>query len=67
MSSTVDLVGLQVWRGAFLLADYLLSHPDVFVGRKVIELAAGTGLTAVTAATMASHVTATGGIVVIQN
>lgn len=59
MSSTVDLVGLQVWRGAFLLADYLLSHPDVFVGRKVIELAAGTGLTAVTAATMASHVTAT--------
>jgi len=59
VSSSVDLVGLQVWRGAFLLADYLLSHPDLFVGRKVIELAAGTGLTSVTAATMASHVTAT--------
>jgi len=59
VSSSVDLVGLQVWRGAFLLADYLLAYPDMLLGKKVLELAAGTGLTAVTAATMASHVTAT--------
>eukprot|EP00092_Neocalanus_flemingeri_P015063 GFUD01016270.1.p1 GENE.GFUD01016270.1~~GFUD01016270.1.p1 ORF type:complete len:296 (+),score=88.09 GFUD01016270.1:56-889(+) len=58
-SSTRDLVGLQLWRGAFLLADFLLSQPSLVSGRKVLELAAGTGLTAVTAGMMADAVTAT--------
>lgn len=57
--SSVDLVGLQVWRGALLLADFLLSHPEEVQGRRVVELAAGTGLTAVVAATLAAAVTAT--------
>ena len=61
VSSSRDLVGLQLWRGAFLLADFLLSQPSLVTGRKVLELAAGTGLTAVTAGMMADTVTATGG------
>ena len=60
VSSSVDLVGLQLWRGAFLLADFLLSQPNLLAGKKVLELAAGTGLTAVTASMMAESVTATG-------
>jgi len=59
VSSSVELVGLQLWRGAFLLADFLLAHPGLLAGRKVLELAAGTGLTAVTAGIMAQSVTAT--------
>jgi len=59
ISSTVDMVGMQLWRGAFLLADFLLSHPGLVTGRKVLELAAGTGLTAVTAGMLAESVTAT--------
>ena len=43
VSSSVDLVGLQVWRGALLLADYLLSHPNLVSRKHVLELAAGTG------------------------
>lgn len=59
VSSSVELVGLQLWRGAFLLADFLLSQPSLLAGKKVLELAAGTGLTAVTAGMMADAVTAT--------
>jgi len=55
----VEMVGLQLWRGAFLLADFLLAHPSLLAGKKVLELAAGTGLTAVTAGIMAQSVTAT--------
>ncbi len=58
------MVGLQVWRGALLLADFLLSTPDAedggVSGRRVVELAAGTGVTSIVAATMARAVTCTG-------
>ena len=59
LSSSVDLVGLQLWRGALLLADYILDTCHVFSGTRVLELAAGTGLTSVTAAMFANTVTAT--------
>ena len=36
----------QVWRGALLLSDFLLSKPELVEGKKVLELAAGTGLKA---------------------
>ena len=49
VSSSVELVGMQVWRGALLLADLLLARPGLVQGRHVLELAAGTGLTAITA------------------
>jgi len=58
-SSSVDLVGLQVWRGALLLSDFLLANPKLLEGKKVLELASGTGLTSIVAATLAHSVTAT--------
>jgi len=57
--SSVDLVGLQLWRGALLLADFILAHPDQFRGANILELAAGTGLTSVVSAMFGSSVTAT--------
>ena len=61
MSTTLVEVGRQVWRGALLMADYLLS-----VGRSrlkdsvVLELGAGTGLVSIVAASRARHVFCTG-------
>ena len=49
IETTVDLVGLQVWRGALFLADYIIMHPSLLSNKNVIELAAGTGLTSIAA------------------
>ena len=37
-------VGLQVWRGALLLCDYLLAMPSLVRGATVLELGSGCGL-----------------------
>ena len=37
-------VGLQVWRGALLLCDYLLARPSLVHGTTVLELGSGCGL-----------------------
>lgn len=50
----------QVWRGALFLADYILFQWDLFQGRTVLELGAGTGLTSLVAATVAQTVYCTG-------
>ncbi|KAL3053042.1 hypothetical protein OYC64_005550 [Pagothenia borchgrevinki] len=52
MATTLEDVGKQVWRGAFLLADFILSSPDMFRGATVLELGAGTGLTSIVMATI---------------
>ena len=59
-SSSRDLVGLQLWRGAFLLAEYLWAHPKILESAHVLELGAGTGLTSLVAALKAKSVTCTG-------
>uniref|UniRef100_A0A8D0DGF3 Methyltransferase 22, Kin17 lysine n=1 Tax=Sander lucioperca TaxID=283035 RepID=A0A8D0DGF3_SANLU len=46
----------QVWRGAFLMADFILSEPLMFRGATVLELGAGTGLTSIVMATVAKTV-----------
>lgn len=53
-ATSVSLVGLQVWRGSLLLADYLVSHHSVLDldNARVIELAAGTGITSITCAAL---------------
>jgi len=53
-STSVSLVGLQVWRGSLLLADYLLAHhSDLDIANaRVIELAAGTGITSLVSAAL---------------
>ncbi|CAH0550284.1 unnamed protein product [Brassicogethes aeneus] len=49
-STVLKLVGLQIWRGAFLLADWLIECADNFPKDCIIlELAAGVGLTSVIA------------------
>ncbi|XP_055963397.1 methyltransferase-like protein 22 [Sorex fumeus] len=56
MATPLEDVGKQVWRGALLLADYILSQQHVFRGCTVLELGAGTGLVSIVAATVASTV-----------
>ncbi|XP_038154322.1 methyltransferase-like protein 22 [Cyprinodon tularosa] len=56
MATPLQDVGKQVWRGALLLADFILSEPDLFRGATVLELGAGTGLTSIVTATMAKTV-----------
>lgn len=71
MHTSLDLVGLQVWRGALLLADFLLHSSlqgketgiNIQKSDHVIELGAGTGLTSVVAAMVANTVTSTGKLV----
>lgn len=50
----------QVWRGAFLLADFILSEADMFRGATVLELGAGMGFTSIVMATVAKTVYCTG-------
>jgi len=60
VSTELNLVGLQVWRGAFLLADYILSHPDLFKDQTILELGSGVGLTSIVASYLAKEVICTG-------
>jgi len=55
----LDDVGAQVWRGALFLNDYLLDNPQEVKGAKVLEIGAGTGLTAIVAAAAGGQITAT--------
>jgi len=65
--TSLDLVGLQVWRGALLLADFLLhswitdsqSSFKIDETDSVVELGAGTGLTSVVAGMVAGKVAST--------
>jgi Predicted methyltransferase len=60
-STTLDLVGRQIWRGALLLADFVLHHgPSLLHGRTVLELGSGVGLTSIVAAMFATEVICTG-------
>lgn len=56
MATTLDHVGKQVWRGATLLADFMLSQHQHVRKRCVVDLGAGTGLAGIAAACAASHV-----------
>lgn len=59
VSTRLQHVGLQVWRGALLLADYILSNPDLFKNKVVLELGAGVGLTSIVASFLADEVICT--------
>ncbi|XP_003802113.1 methyltransferase-like protein 22 isoform X1 [Otolemur garnettii] len=56
MATPLEDVGKQVWRGALLLADYILFQRDLLRGRTMLELGAGTGLASIVAATVARTV-----------
>ncbi|XP_077131370.1 methyltransferase-like protein 22 isoform X3 [Ranitomeya variabilis] len=59
MATPLEDVGKQIWRGAFLLADYILWQQDLFRGCTALELGAGTGFTSVIMATVAKTVICT--------
>lgn len=48
-ATPLDKVGLQVWRGAAVLVDYLLSLTHLIHGSVILELGAGTGLVSLAA------------------
>jgi len=48
--STRELVGLQVWRAGLYLADFILENAASFANKTVLEMAAGTGLLSLVAA-----------------
>lgn len=61
MSTTLEKVGQQVWRGALLMTDYLLSQGNPRLQESVVlELGAGTGLVSIVAASKAQQVFCTG-------
>ncbi|KAM7358660.1 methyltransferase-like protein 22 [Cochliomyia hominivorax] len=49
-ATEIRLVGLQVWRGALLLADYIFHQRMSFREKQILELGAGVGLTSIAAA-----------------
>lgn len=48
-STELSLVGLQVWRGALLLADFLFHNREKFAKQRILELGSGVGLTSIAA------------------
>ena len=56
----LDLVGLQVWRVAFLLADFIFSNPEIFKNKNVLELGSGVGFDSIVASMFAKEVICTG-------
>lgn len=49
-STDLTLVGLQVWRGALILADFIFHNRHKFVSRNILEMGSGVGLTSIVAA-----------------
>ncbi|XP_013926592.1 PREDICTED: methyltransferase-like protein 22 [Thamnophis sirtalis] len=56
MATPLEDVGKQVWRGAFLLADYILGKQDLFKGCTVLELGGGIGLVSIIVAKAAKTI-----------
>lgn len=56
----INLVGLQVWRGALLLADYIITNRKQLAGKKILEVGSGVGLTSIVAAKYCEEVICTG-------
>ncbi|NWT78118.1 MET22 protein, partial [Lanius ludovicianus] len=56
MATPLEDVGKQVWRAAFLLADYILFKRDTFRCCSVLELGGGTGIASIIMGTVAKRV-----------
>lgn len=59
LTTGLGQVGLQVWRGSLLLADYLLHLNTQMDGRRVLEVGSGTALASIVASMCGCRVTAT--------
>ncbi|XP_066265113.1 methyltransferase-like protein 22 [Branchiostoma lanceolatum] len=49
MATPLDTVGLQVWRGALLMCDFILHNQDIFKSHSILELGGGVGLVSIVA------------------
>lgn len=49
------MVGLQVWRGALILADFLFHNRKKFADKQILELGSGVGLTSIAASIYAER------------
>lgn len=58
-ATEIRLVGLQVWRGALLLSDFIFHERHEFKDKQILELGAGVGLTSIAAAIYAKKVVCT--------
>jgi len=59
--TSLDMVGMQVWRSALLLSDFILENRDIFNSEQnVLELGSGVGLTGIVAAMYCKEVIFTG-------
>ncbi|CAK8696919.1 unnamed protein product [Clavelina lepadiformis] len=47
MSTSLNLVGLQLWRGSLLMCDYAIHNAEMFRDKNILELGAGVGLTGI--------------------
>ncbi|XP_015732550.1 methyltransferase-like protein 22 [Coturnix japonica] len=56
MATPLEDAGKQVWRAAFLLADYILFKRDVFRNCTVLELGGGTGIASIIMGMVAKRV-----------
>jgi tRNA1(Val) A37 N6-methylase TrmN6 len=55
------MVGMQVWRSALLMGDFILENKDIFTNDQIIlELGSGVGLTGILAAMYCKEVIFTG-------
>lgn len=58
-STVLQLVGLQVWRGALLINDYIIHNRHEFNGKNLLELGSGVGLSSILAAAYCDKVCCT--------
>ncbi len=60
MSTILTNVGLQVWRGALLMADFLLSNKALLKNKTVLELGGGVGLCSILVSRFCHSIICTG-------
>ncbi|XP_046863869.1 methyltransferase-like protein 22 isoform X2 [Xenia sp. Carnegie-2017] len=56
LATSLSGVGTQIWRGSFLLSDYIVFKENEFDGCTALELGAGTGMCSVVMARVAKRV-----------
>ncbi|KAH6917094.1 putative methyltransferase-domain-containing protein [Coprinopsis sp. MPI-PUGE-AT-0042] len=52
--------GLRTWTASFALAQYLVDHPDLVAGQRVLELGSGIGFLGIVLSAIQAHNTETG-------
>lgn len=62
ISTALNFVGYQIWRGALLLADFIIYNRKLFGDKTILEVGSGVGLTSIVAAKYSKEVICTGNL-----